>query len=178
MQTSRTHGAAPTIDIATLHGKLKLARETLNEYAEAHKLLKANAIVRVRRRRRRRGRVRLQCKALQCQLDERVRQDEAERSERLAELLRVDCAALVHVEALEDDAPALNELKEAAELVRVDGAVAIVVEHGEHAGARVAPKRGALVGRRREGGKCTLKVVDGHTGGGRKRRKKNIISGM
>lgn len=74
---------------------------------------------------------------LEQQLDEAVRQTIAEGDEGVGELVALDVARVVRVEAVEQGAPAGEERPQPAELVEADGARAVAVEHPYHHAHRV-----------------------------------------
>lgn len=78
------------------------------------------------------------------QLHELGAQAVAEGDEGVGELLQGDVAAAVDVEAIEEGPPRGEEGPEAAELVKVDGPVAVRVEHADHHPDRLDVERGPV----------------------------------
>jgi len=78
------------------------------------------------------------------QLHKRRTQPVPERHERVLELPETDIPAAVHVETVEEAAPRGEEAPEAAELVEVDGAAAVRVEHADHHFDRVVVEGGVV----------------------------------
>lgn len=69
---------------------------------------------------------------LEEQLDEAVREAVAEGDEGVGELVALDVAGAVRVEAVEEGAPAGEERPEAAELLEANGAGPVAIEHPDH----------------------------------------------
>lgn len=118
---------------------LKLAAEALDEHTEANKVLKLDRrLLRVMRMLVVRGvHGRLRLKASHGQLRETGRQIEAELAQRTAQLLAVDGAAAILIEAMEERAPLLQIEEERAELFRLDRCGLVAIEEIDHLGARV-----------------------------------------
>lgn len=81
---------------------------------------------------------------LEEQLDEALRQAVAEGDEGVVELVELDVAALVGVEAVEQGAPRRQERPQPAELLEPDRPAAVAVEHPDHHAHRVRVEGGPV----------------------------------